>query len=169
MEKYCVLRLMESEDIDDVFRIETASYEFPWSQGIFRDCLRAGYHCMVVTDEDAVVGYGILMMGPQEAHLLNLCLAAASRRSGFGKKLLSYFCDYAAARGALEIFLEVRPSNDHAISLYQSFGFNEIGRRPAYYDAAWGREDALILVRTLSSSSTQCDRFDFFSSAARCS
>ncbi|MBX2879435.1 MAG: ribosomal protein S18-alanine N-acetyltransferase [Granulosicoccus sp.] len=146
---YCNLRLMEPEDIDEVMQIERASYEFPWSEGIFKDCLRAGYCCMVVSIEENVVGYGIMMQGADEAHLLNLCLSEVSRGNGFARALLADLCESARAQGAREMYLEVRPSNTVAIGLYSSLGFNEVGRRPNYYDAGSGREDALILARTL--------------------
>jgi len=132
-----------------VHRIECASYEFPWREGIFRDCLRAGHECRVVLEHSEVVGYGITMIAADEAHLLNLCLTESVRGAGFARTLLQELCDTASAKGAKEMYLEVRSSNPAAIALYHQFGFNEIGRRRDYYNAAMGREDALILATAL--------------------
>lgn len=145
----CSLRLMGPSDLDDVMRIERASYEFHWSEGIFKDCLKVGYCCKVVTIDDDVVGYGIMMQAVDEAHLLNVCISEVARGNGCARKLLADFFDIAKKQGASEMYLEVRPSNNAAISLYSSLGFNEVGRRPNYYDTGSGREDALILAAAL--------------------
>ncbi|MBX2824742.1 MAG: ribosomal protein S18-alanine N-acetyltransferase [Gammaproteobacteria bacterium] len=151
--RYCNLRLMEGDDVPAVFHIERNSYEFPWSKGIFHDCLKAGYDCLVAVEHEQVVGYGIMMIAAVEAHLLNLCIAEQARSAGFARRLLLDLIDTAVAKGAREMYLEVRPSNPVAIALYHSFGFNEVGRRPDYYNASMGREDALILASALPAQS----------------
>jgi len=149
-ERECALRLMEHPDVDAVFHIERNSYEFPWSEGIFHDCIKAGYDSLLALEDDQIVGYGIMMIAADEAHLLNLCVAERARGAGFARRLLLDLCDTAVVKGARDMYLEVRPSNPTAIALYQSFGFNEVGRRPDYYNASMGREDALILACALS-------------------
>ena len=69
------IRPMTEADVSEVFTIERASYQFPWSEGIFRDCLRVGYVCRVLTLESQVIGYGVMSVGAGEAHVLNLCVA----------------------------------------------------------------------------------------------
>ena len=140
-----VIRPMVESDVSDVVATERASYQFPWSEGIFRDCLRVGYVCRVVTVEERVVGYGVMSVGAGEAHILNLCVLQAYRCRGIGKSLLSYLLDRGAAAGMSEAFLEVRPSNTAAIRLYQSIGFEQVGMRRGYYQAVGGREDAAVL------------------------
>lgn len=140
---------MDPADIDAVIRIEHASYDFPWSEGIFKDCLKAGYCCMVVCLDDTVVGYGIMMQGVDESHLLNICLSEVARGNGYARQMLNHLCRIAGEQDAREMYLEVRPSNTIAVGLYASLGFNEVGRRPNYYDTDSGREDALILAKTL--------------------
>lgn len=140
-----LIRPMREEDVPSVIAIERASYQFPWSEGIFRDCLRVGYVCRVVTSGDRVVAYGIMSMGAGEAHILNLCVQAEHRCRGIGRRLLAFLVDRAAAAGMAEAFLEVRPSNTGAIRLYQSLGFEQVGIRRGYYQAVGGREDAAVL------------------------
>jgi ribosomal-protein-alanine N-acetyltransferase len=140
-----VIRPMRALDVSEVVAIERASYEFPWSDGIFRDCLRVGYICRVVSLGRHVMGYGVMSVGAGEAHILNLCVAEAYRCRGAGKKLLLCLLERAHAAGMTEAFLEVRPSNTTAIRLYQSLGFEQVGTRRAYYQAVNGREDAAVL------------------------
>ncbi len=144
------IRAMTEADIDEVFAIERASYAFPWSQGIFRDCLRVGYVCRVLAlPEAGIVGYGVMSMGAGEVHVLNLCIAAAHRRSGLGRRMLEHLLDRGATAGMQDAFLEVRPSNAAAQRLYRSLGFQQIGVRRGYYQAEGGREDACVLKLTL--------------------
>jgi [ribosomal protein S18]-alanine N-acetyltransferase len=138
------IRAMRSADLADVVAVERASYRFPWSEGIFRDCLRVGYTCRVVTLGRQVVGYGVMSLGAGEAHVLNLCVAAALRCRGVGKRLLRSLLDRALEVGMSEAFLEVRPSNAAAIRLYLAFGFVQVGMRRGYYQAVGGREDAAV-------------------------
>jgi len=143
------IRPMTEADVAEVFAVERASYQFPWSEGIFRDCLRVGYVCRVLALESQVVGYGVMSVGAGEAHVLNLCVADAYRCRGLGRRMLSYLLERGAAAGMSEAFLEVRPSNTAAIRLYQAMGFEQVGMRRGYYQAAGGREDAAVLRLTL--------------------
>jgi ribosomal-protein-alanine N-acetyltransferase len=138
-------RAMMASDIPGVGAVERASYQFPWSEGIFRDCLRVGYLCRVAEQDGEVVAYGIVAMGAGEAHVLNLCVAERVRGRGIGRRMLMLLIERSVQAGVQDVFLEVRPSNLHAIALYQSFGFIEVGRRRDYYQAVGGREDALVL------------------------
>jgi ribosomal-protein-alanine N-acetyltransferase len=140
-----LIRPMSESDVSDVIAVERASYQFPWSEGIFRDCLRVGYVCRVVTVGEAIIGYGVMSVGAGEAHILNLCVGQSYRCRGVGRKLLTYLIERGAAAGMSEAFLEVRPSNTSAIRLYLSVGFEQVGMRRGYYQAAGGREDAAVL------------------------
>ncbi len=142
---------MRTGDVAEVVGIERAAYQFPWGEGIFRDCLRVGYICRVVVVEDTVVGYGVMSVGAGEAHILNLCVAEAHRCRGTGRQLLRSLLDGAAVAGAAEAFLEVRPSNTRAIRLYLGLGFEQVGMRRGYYQAVNGREDAQVLKLPLKS------------------
>jgi len=141
------VREMIHDDVPEVSDIERRSYEFPWSHGVFRDCLLAGYNCTVVEREGAVVGYGILSIAAGEAHVLNLCIDPLYRELGYGERLLDEVLMLARGDEVKEIFLEVRPSNEKAIALYMKKGFRNIAYRPAYYQANDGREDAAVFSK----------------------
>jgi ribosomal-protein-alanine N-acetyltransferase len=145
-----LIREMRHADVAEVAALEAESYAFPWSDSIFRDCLRAGYFCCVAIEERDCIGYGILSAGAGEAHVLNLCVAEGSRQRGVGSRLLQRMTEHAANVGAREIYLEVRPSNSVAIRLYRARGFAQIGIRKGYYQAVGGREDAVVLRRQLA-------------------
>lgn len=138
-------RTMVHEDLSQVSDIERRSYDFPWSHGVFRDCLLAGYTCIVLERADTIAGYGILSVAAGEAHVLNLCVDPEYRRLGYGDRLLDEMLRRAKAASVKEIFLEVRPSNVNALSLYRKKGFRQIAHRRAYYQARYGREDAAVL------------------------
>lgn len=140
---------MREGDLPAVGALETRAYPFPWSPGIFRDCLRAGYACWVIEDAGAIAGYAILSAAAGEAHLLNLCIAPERQSAGLGTRLLSGMLAVARGLRVQRVFLEVRPSNAPALALYDRAGFNEIGRRPGYYPAHRGREDAIVLALEL--------------------
>src|ERR1700748_3842145 len=143
------IRPMSESDVSDVIAVERASYQFPWSEGIFRDCLRVGYVCRVVTVNDAIIGYGVMSVGAGEAHILNLCIGDLYRCRGVGRRLLTYLVDRGAAAGMSEAFLEVRPSNTSAIRLYLSTGFEQVCMRRGSSRAGGGREDAAVLKLAL--------------------
>jgi ribosomal-protein-alanine N-acetyltransferase len=143
------IRPMVETDVASVVAIERAAYQFPWSEGIFRDCLRVGYVCRVACVGDEVIAYGVMSIGAGEAHILNLCVNAHFRCRGVGRRMLEYLVERARAAGMAEAFLEVRPSNTPAIRLYQSMGFEQVGIRRGYYQAIGGREDASVLKLAL--------------------
>lgn len=145
------LRPMREDDLDAVMAIELRAYPFPWSRGIFRDCLRAAYPARVLHGTDGeLIGYGVLSVAAEEAHVLNLCVTSHRQGCGHGRGLLLALLQVARSRGVQHLFLEVRPSNGSAIALYASEGFKEIGRRPRYYPAHHGREDAVVMSLPLT-------------------
>ncbi len=143
------VRSMQETDLDAVMRIEVRAYPFPWTRGIFRDCLHAGYPGLVLEQDGRMIGYGVVSLAADEAHVLNVCVDPQVQSQGHGRRLLRMLVKLACDRGARRIFLEVRPSNTSAVALYHSEGFNEIGRRPRYYPAHNGREDALVMAMEL--------------------
>lgn len=144
-----VIREMRQADVPRVAAIEREAYEFPWSPGIFRDCLLAGYTSLVIEHRGEIRAYAIMSVAAGEAHLLNLCVAVSSRREGHGRRLLEAVLERAMCAGADRMHLEVRPSNDAAIALYIQNGFERIGVRRHYYRASSGSEDAVLLERRL--------------------
>ena len=145
-----LFRPMSEDDLSGVLKIENAVYDFPWSRTIFKDCLRVGYSCWVLEHEHlGLTAYGIMSVAAGESHILNLCVNPDAQGMGNGSKLLHYLMDIAAKHGSDTIFLEVRPSNHIARELYRNTGFNEVGMRRDYYPSRKGREDAIIMARSL--------------------
>lgn len=143
------LQPMHAEDVAGVMAVETKVYEFPWTGGIFNDCMRVGYNCWVWKQDDEVIGYGVMSVAAGEAHILNLCIDPGHQRRGLGRGMLEHLLGLARRYGADTVFLEVRPSNRPAVALYESLGFNQVGLRRNYYPHSAGREDALILAYRL--------------------
>lgn len=140
---------MRAQDLDRVMEIEHRAYPFPWTPGIFRDCLRAQYPAWLLLQDERTIGYGVVSIAAGEAHVLNLCVDPGHQGNGHGRGLLRALLKLVHGYGAQRVFLEVRPSNPTAIALYHAEGFNEIGRRPRYYPAANGKEDAIVMAREL--------------------
>ena len=146
-------RPLRDGDLAYVAALEASIHAAPWSPGNFRDALTAGNCARVGEREGRIVAYGVLMLAPGEAQLLNLSVVPDARRGGLGRKLLRLFIDDAQRLGAEQMFLEVRVSNLPAISLYESEDFQRVARRTAYYPGQTAdalREDALVMRRALS-------------------
>jgi ribosomal-protein-alanine N-acetyltransferase len=136
---------MSLDDIDPVMAIEVAAYPFPWTPGNFRDCLESGYSCWVMECDAVLVGYSILMAGVREGHILNCCVHPDWQGRGLGRRLAERMLESVSGYGIDCFFLEVRPSNEPALRLYERMGFETVGLRRNYYPAAIGREDALVM------------------------
>ena len=142
-------RAMQQTDLPAVMEIENSSYEFPWTEGIFKDCLENGYQAMLYIHEEKIQAYSVAQYVVDECHLLNLCVKQDTRNHGLGAKMVQRVMNQARQNDMGSIFLEVRASNAAAIHLYDTLGFNEIGLRRDYYPASNGREDALVLAHEI--------------------
>ena len=145
-----LFRLMVEDDLDTVIAIEEAVYPFPWTRGIFHDCLNVGYLCWVLELNGKIVAYSVMSVAVGEAHLLTIVVPQSEQGKGYGKKMLNEIIQHAVDANASTLYLEVRTSNKIAIQLYHERGFNELGIRNNYYPAEQGREDALIMALDLS-------------------
>ena len=142
-------RRMTAQDLDTVIAIEDEIYPHPWTPGNFSDSLAAGYHCWIVECGAHIAGYTVVGIAADEAHLLNLSVSAPFQGRGMGRDLLAFALKLARDYAATRVLLEVRPSNVAARALYASAGFAEIGLRKGYYPSGEGREDAIVLERSL--------------------
>jgi ribosomal-protein-alanine N-acetyltransferase len=155
---------MTAADLNSVLAIEAVSHIHPWTKGNFSDSLAAGHWAYCVRPQliDAVKGsyldpeilwaYCILFPAVDELHLLNITVSPKLRRLGIGVKMMNAIEGVAAQQNMPRIILEVRPSNEAALHLYQSLGYEKIGLRKNYYpvDAVNGsREDALVLAKSI--------------------
>ena len=145
-------RPLAPDDLAYVAALERQIHAAPWSLGNFRDALAAGYCATVGEREGRIVAFGVLMLAPGEAQILNLSVVPDARRQGLGRALLRRLVDVAIRAGAEQAFLEVRVSNTPALALYAAEGFSAVGRRHDYYPATatTPREDALVLRRALA-------------------
>ena len=141
---------MNERDLDAVAALEASLQIFPWSRGNFADSLAVGHSVWVLRQGGELIGFAVAMLVIDEAHLLNIGVAARHQGCGHGARLLRHVMDCARQGGAGKLFLEVRPSNERAVELYRHFGFRQIGLRKGYYPAAVGREDALIFDKELA-------------------
>lgn len=138
---------MRATDLEQVVQIETDVYPHPWSRGNFLDALASGYVSRVVSDQQhSLVGYFLLMLAVDEAHLLNISVRRDRQRHGIGRMLLDQVTALARAAGMASVLLEVRPSNGRAVEIYRRYGYVPIGMRKNYYPAADNqREDAIVM------------------------
>lgn len=143
------LRPMREVDLPDVMDVECAAYPHPWSEGIFRDCLRVGYSCWVILMDRRIVAHGVMSVAAGECHILNLCVHPEWQGRRIGRTMLRRLLASARRRNADTAFLEVRGSNHAALALYELEGFCEVGVRRGYYPHAKGREDAIVMARSL--------------------
>lgn len=140
---------MSLEDLDEVVRVEQAIYPFPWSRGNFRDSLRAGYDAWrFLDDAGQMLGYSVLMWAPDEVHLLNLSIVLACQGQGLGERCLGWLADDVQRRGATALLLEVRPSNERALRLYERVGLQRIGLRRGYYPGSGGQPEDAVVMRS---------------------
>jgi len=140
---------MNQKDLDAVAELEENVQAFPWSRGNFADSLAAGHAVWVCRIGGNLVGFSVVMIVVDEAHLLNVAVSKHYQGKGYGARLLQHVMEQARLHGAGKLLLEVRPSNRRAVELYRLFGFRQIGFRREDYPAALGREDALVFEREL--------------------
>lgn len=138
-------RPMGESDLDAIMEIEPHIYTHPWTRGNFDDSLKSGYSAWVLLEGTKIIGYALMMMVLDEAHLLNLSIDKHYQKRGLGRLLLEHMIEIAKRHDAANMFLEVRPSNISAIALYENIGFNEMAIRRGYYPAHNGREDAVLM------------------------
>ncbi|MFA7351460.1 MAG: ribosomal protein S18-alanine N-acetyltransferase [Methylotenera sp.] len=138
-------RPMLAGDLDAVMQIEPHIYSHPWTRGNFSDSLKSEHIAKVLEHDEKIIGYALMMMVLDEAHLLNLSIAKAYQKQGLGRYLLEHMIHIAQKLKAANMFLEVRSSNISAITLYENIGFNEMAIRRGYYPAHNGREDAVLM------------------------
>tara|TARA_A100001011_G_scaffold75499_1_gene77622 strand:+ start:408 stop:863 length:456 start_codon:yes stop_codon:yes gene_type:complete len=146
------IRKMKESDLPAVSRIEKLNHIQPWSENVLTDCYHSDYLCFVAEEngcQKELTGYLILSQVLEEAHLLNLCVSLESQGLGLGRKLTARGIKEVVKGRARKMFLEVRRSNLKALSLYESFGFREIGIRKNYYQGSSLSEDAVVMALVL--------------------
>lgn len=144
-----IIREMTHKDIPEVLRIERELFSDPWPESMFHDDIRSNYsHPYVAQIDNEIAGYAILWVAPDEGHLTNMAVAKSFQRKAIAKRLLVYILNIAAGMSLAQIVLEVRPSNQPAISLYESYGFEPLAIRKKYYRKP--AEDCLVMRKLLN-------------------
>lgn len=143
-------RRMKADDVAQVMQVEKAVYQYPWTEGIFNDCIRVGYECWLAEIGESLVAHAVISVAAGESHILNISVSSKLQGQGIGKQFIEFLVNIAKSKKASMILLEVRPSNVQAINCYNATGFNEIGCRKDYYPASNGREDALLFARQIA-------------------
>ena len=132
--------------LDEVVRVEQQAHEHPWTRRHFADTMVAGYQAQLLCNADGILGYFVAMQGVDEVHLLNITVAPAHQRQGWGRMLLDALVIWARAQGAQWLWLEARVGNFRALHVYESFGMRRVGERKNYYPSAPGqREHAVVM------------------------
>ena len=144
-----MIRLMQAADLSQVARIENLVQTHPWSLQQFQESIQC-YHSTVIEEAGQVVGFCILQPVLDEANLLLMAIHPSQQGKGLGYQLL----DASLAQlknNPIQVFLEVRESNQAAIALYEKSGFHQIDLRKNYYPKPdGGREHAIIMVKSCS-------------------
>ncbi len=148
-------RYMDEVDLPEVLINERSAYSHPWSETVLRECLGGISECWVVTINQTIIGHGIISHVLDEGHLLNLCIGKSWQGQGLSHQLLNFLMSRLRELGVQKLFLEVRVSNEVAVSLYKKHGFNQIGLRKAYYPAGNTREDAIVMAREIDKEIAQ--------------
>ncbi|HRJ41158.1 MAG: ribosomal protein S18-alanine N-acetyltransferase [Caldilineaceae bacterium] len=142
------IRPMTADDLDGVLLLEATSFASDaWSRELYQHELNdnrlSRYRVVVSADSDKVIAQGGWMLFGEEAHILTIAVRPEFRGQGIGRWLLLHLLAEARAEGCVTIVLEVRPSNEAALRLYERMGFAMISRRKRYYP---DKEDALVLL-----------------------
>lgn len=144
---------MTPDRLDAVVAVEQSAYTYPWTRGNFADSLQSGYQAQLLcadaqaqTQAQALLGYFVAMKGVDELHLLNITVASAYRGQGWARVMLDAMALWARGQALQWIWLEVRLSNPHALSVYKHYGFAKVGQRKNYYpNGAGAHEDAIVM------------------------
>lgn len=148
------MRAMTVADIPEVLHIERRSFSIPWQEPTFRGLLRRRSASLLVAEEaGTIVGYAALWYAADEAELGDLAVLPEARRQGLGRWILDRAMEDAKRRGAEQVFLEVRASNEDARRLYEKAGFDTVGVRPSYYSQPV--EDAILMRRMLKTEESR--------------
>ena len=145
MNQYNKIDFFTKEDLDEIVKIENESHLTPWTKKNFIDSNNANNLFKVLKNESDIIGYYIALFAEDECQLLNITVRLELQKKGFGQLMLKNLFTDCRKKNVINVFLEVRKSNNAAIRLYEKNGFNEIGVRNNYYKNKEGKEDAILM------------------------
>ncbi len=144
-----LIRDMTPSDVAAVFAIDCQTNDFPWTQSLFEQAVASTKKTSVIEKQGEILGFSIVSYVVGEAELLNICIAKNQQGKKLGNTLLEHVIAQAKESENHELYLEVRAGNAVALALYEKHDFNEIGCRKDYYPMKGGREDAILMARSL--------------------
>ena len=126
-------------------QLEQLCFAEPWSeQALVMLTREGGYGVVALTESGTVVGYGGMILAPDDGQITNIAVHPDHRRNGYGNAVLHALLRHAKDAKLESVSLEVRVSNTAAIKMYEAAGFAEMGRRKGFYQKP--TEDALVMV-----------------------
>lgn len=139
-------RKWTADDIIPLAKLEQEIFPDPWSVYAITEALMHDlFHGTILESDDGqIIGYYGFYSFPPEAHVANVAIVPSFQGKGFGKLLFEKLLEEAENLDDIDLTLEVRPSNEKAVRLYETHGFATEGRRKKYYGDG---EDALIMWR----------------------
>ena len=141
------VRAWEEKDLTVIAEMEKRCFSDPWTEEMIKDAFRLPlYRCFLAEEGGQVCGYGILTVLFEEAEVANIAVDLPHRRRGISKLLMREMHEKSRELGAEESLLEVRVSNQAAICLYESLGYEKYGVRAKYYADG---EDAFLMRKEL--------------------
>lgn len=150
MNSSLLIRPYDVADIPQLVAIENQVQFSPWTATMFEQQLSIErYSGRVLCQSGQVVGFYLIEQVVDEITLHNIAVAPEWQGKGYGKRLIENVAVLATQLQASQIFLEVRESNTPARSLYELAGYHQVGERQGYYAAPWGREAAIVMMKSL--------------------
>ena len=140
---------LQPDDLASAYIIERRSHAFPWSEKTFASNQGDRYFNLRLDTEGEMVAFAVTQVVLDEATLFNIAVSPDHQRRGLGRALLEHLISELENRAVTTLWLEVRASNQAAIALYESLGFNEATVRRNYYPTTEGREDAIVMALPL--------------------
>ncbi|NKF49561.1 ribosomal protein S18-alanine N-acetyltransferase [Shewanella sp. WXL01] len=141
-----ILQPLTEADVEQMLLVEQSAHSHPWSQAVLASCFGKLYRVTgIYNDQQTLLGFAIVQQIVDEVTLMDICVHQQAQGLGLGKQLLEQVITEAKQHNAVSILLEVRASNQAAIGLYLSQGFNQSGIRKNYYPTDSGKEDAVLM------------------------
>lgn len=143
-----LIRTAKYSDIQEIIKIEKLSFENPWVKASFENELLNKYsNFIIITIENIIIGYAVFWVISDIIELQKIAISTEFQQQGYAQKLLKFIDNFAISNNIYKILLEVRESNNAAISLYIKDNYKKIGIRKKYYK---NNENAILMEKDLT-------------------
>lgn len=143
-----LLHPLAHQDLDAMSQVEQIAHLHPWSMASLADSFGERNITGAAWSQERLLGYFIADTILDESTLLNICVHPHHQGAGIGRQLLDYYLAQCAQRAIKYHYLEVRESNQPALTLYARAGYVIVGKRTDYYPTQYGHEDAILMQLT---------------------